>query len=407
MKSTGYGASQAGTKHEVNEDSFYMNAEQGLYIVCDGLGGHAAGQKASKMAVDHLKAFFDSHIELSGPDSLKVDHDGSILRFIRLAIESACSAIYEAGISNDNLRGMGSTVSLLLIGDGVAYIGHVGDSRIYLRRGGAMHQLTKDHTFIQDMVDRKLLTETELENSPYSHVLTRALGIQSTVAIDTLQLELLAEDLFLLCSDGVFGELKRKSDFDHLVLKQESKKLPEALLDLALSQKASDDLTALVVEVQLEEQEASSARHKEALLKLELLEDMYMFKGLALPELARIVERSFVLDIPAGKELFKQDEIGESMYLILTGALEVKRDDKVIATLIKGNHVGEMSLLSGEMRSAGVKALEDARLLKLSKDDFESFLLEEPVAGVRLLKSIASELSVRLYQADQKLSAAT
>lgn len=201
------GETDVGRKRQHNEDNFAILAEFGLYIVADGMGGHASGEVASKMAVDTLEEFFEATAddpERTWPykmDRTKGYEENRLITAIKLAN----LRIYETAQRNSRQRGMGTTiVGMFAVEDGI-YVAHVGDSRAYRIRDGAMELLTEDHSLLNDYKKMKRLTEEEIANFPHKNVIVRALGMKDSVKVDTQFQVPRVNDVLLLCSDGLAG----------------------------------------------------------------------------------------------------------------------------------------------------------------------------------------------------------
>ena len=201
------GETNVGMKRTHNEDNFSIIEESGLYIVADGMGGHASGEVASKMAVDAMREFFAATAndpERTWPykmDRSKGYEENRLITGIKLAN----LRIYESAQRDSRQRGMGTTiVSLFAVEDGV-YVAHVGDSRVYRVRDGKLEQLTEDHSLLNDYIKMKRLTPEEIANFPHKNVIVRALGMKDTVKVDTRLEQPRAGDVYLLCSDGLSG----------------------------------------------------------------------------------------------------------------------------------------------------------------------------------------------------------
>jgi protein phosphatase len=207
MKVHAVGETNVGMKRTHNEDSFLLVDEHNLFVVADGMGGHASGEVASQMAVECLSNFFketSANEEVTWPfkeeKGLKYDENRLVT-----AIKLANLRIYESSTSDPRYRGMGTTVVGSLFSNGTVYIGHVGDSRAYRFRGGVLEQLTEDHSLLNDYIRANKLTPEEIEAFPHKNVIVRALGMKETVQVDISRLEPLPNDVYLLCSDGLSG----------------------------------------------------------------------------------------------------------------------------------------------------------------------------------------------------------
>src|SRR5499427_3978223 len=180
-----------------NEDNFAVTARgnRGLFIVADGMGGHAAGEVASEMAVQTIEQELDGLRDLDDSSGDRLDQ----------ALRKANRNIHERTITEVDKQGMGTTASVLLIFDRKYLIGQVGDSRVYLLRDGALHQLTKDHSYVQEQVDAGFLTPEQARYHPYSNVITRCVGASPDVEPDTYAGDVRSGDTFLVASDGLTG----------------------------------------------------------------------------------------------------------------------------------------------------------------------------------------------------------
>jgi len=225
-----------------NEDNFFADATpaRGLFIVADGMGGHAAGEVASEMAVQIVAR------ELNGIKDL---HAADTEERIMQSLRRANLAIYERTISEVDKQGMGTTVSLLLLAGRRYLIGQVGDSRIYLLRDGGLRQLTKDHSYVQEQVDAGYLTPEQARYHPYSNVITRCVGASDEVEPDTFAGEMRAGDIFLLASDGLTGMVDDRRLHQLLVSRAPPERVVDALIAEANGRGGLDNITAVLVKV--------------------------------------------------------------------------------------------------------------------------------------------------------------
>jgi serine/threonine protein phosphatase PrpC len=223
-----------------NEDNYMMLAEQGIFIVADGMGGHAAGEVASEMAVRTTS-------QLIG--SLRGSSDEEAGERIRNAIRAANDAIFERTLSEHDKRGMGTTVTVLVLLKDRYLIGQVGDSRAYLFREGQFQQLTKDHSYVQEQVDAGLLTPDQARVHPYSNVITRCVGAGMDVVPDIYFGLLEKGDVLLLASDGLTGMLEDEQLTDIV----SSGGGPQAWVDQMVAEAnrrgGLDNITAIVIQI--------------------------------------------------------------------------------------------------------------------------------------------------------------
>lgn len=235
-------------KRNHNEDNFSIIEDAGLYIVADGMGGHASGEVASQMAVESMKEFFSATAqdpERTWPYKMDRSKGYEENRLIT-AIKLANLRIYESAQRDPRQRGMGTTiVALFAVEDGV-YMAHVGDSRGYRIRDGHIEQMTEDHSLLNDYIKMKRLTPEEIANFPHKNVIVRALGMKDTVKVDTRFEQPRANDTYVLCSDGLSGPV---SDPDLLSIVQSSGDLKSAatkLIQRANENGGPDNITVVL-----------------------------------------------------------------------------------------------------------------------------------------------------------------
>lgn len=230
--------SDVGRTRERNEDSYY--AGEYVFAVADGLGGHNAGDVASRLAVEPLAAF---------DRSVAGTPDDRIAEALERAVDAANRAVYQRAQDDAKVRGMGTTLTAVAISNGSAHLAHVGDSRCYLIRGGEITQLSSDHTLVARMVAEGKLTPEQAETHPQRSILTRALGAEPEIDVDTLEIQLTPGDRLILCSDGLSSVI---GDDQILATLSDSKALKEAckrLIDAANARGGPDNITVVVVEV--------------------------------------------------------------------------------------------------------------------------------------------------------------
>ena len=200
--------SHPGLRREGNEDAYCRRPDLGLYMVADGMGGHAAGEVAARMAVDVVEAFINDTREADAnttwpfPYDMALTVDGNRLKAAFRVANRKLAAAMEA---DDALRGMATTAAALLIARGQPVVAHVGDSRVYLWRGGKLLQLTEDHSWVSEQIRAGVLTESDARRHPWRNVVTRALSGGDDPDADVSALELEQGDRLLLCSDGLSG----------------------------------------------------------------------------------------------------------------------------------------------------------------------------------------------------------
>jgi serine/threonine protein phosphatase PrpC len=239
-----------GMKRTHNEDYFALIEDEQLFIVADGMGGHACGEVASKLAADVVGEFYAHSRDADATWPYRYDHNLSYVENRMVAgFRLANLRIFQKSQSEPNLRGMGTTVVGCLINGDHAYVAHVGDSRVYRIRRGEIKQLTRDHSLFEDYKDaRPDMTEEEAKNFPHKNVITRALGMRETVQVDIRGFQIESGDIYVLCSDGLSGMV---TDDSIRSIVQNAKSLERAvaeLVDQANRHGGTDNITTLLLQ---------------------------------------------------------------------------------------------------------------------------------------------------------------
>lgn len=232
------GDTNVGKVRTANEDSMIVDPERGLFVVLDGMGGANAGDIASQTARDAILSFVAHRRAAMEPRPL-----------LEAAIKAGSAAVFGAAQARRELQGMGTTVvACLLVDPSHAVIGHVGDSRAYLLRGGRLQTLTRDHTIVEELVDRGLLSADDAERHPYKNVLSRNLGARADAKVDVVELELKPGDRLLLCSDGLYGYASAEGIQYVLGSGDAPEHVARDLIELALRGGGGDNVTTIVLE---------------------------------------------------------------------------------------------------------------------------------------------------------------
>lgn len=231
-----YALSDVGRVRPINEDAYYQPANgERFAAVADGMGGHQAGEVASALAIGVLSEQLRAAATL--PDAKVMEE----------AVQKANRRIYDEALSDRAKRGMGTTLTALWFGDDYVCLSHVGDSRAYLLRNRAFIQLSNDHSLVGEMVERGEITPREALTHPQRNFITRALGTSRTVDVDTLRVDYLPGDVWLLCTDGLTNHMRSFEMSTILLGEGEWEEKLRLLVDLALGRGGSDNITALLV----------------------------------------------------------------------------------------------------------------------------------------------------------------
>ena len=228
-----YAITDIGRMRPINEDSYYAPREgERFCAVADGMGGHNAGEVASARAV-----------EVFSRSMRQVEHITA--QTLHAAVEQANDSVFQMAQENAGMSGMGTTFSALAAQDDTAYLAHVGDSRIYLVRNGAIMQVTTDHTLVEQMVQKGLITPREARMHPKRNIITRALGTEEAVQIDIVQMSLRPGDVFFLCSDGMTNYVDEREILRAVVSERDWQDKLKHLVSIALENGGADNITAL------------------------------------------------------------------------------------------------------------------------------------------------------------------
>ena len=234
--------SDIGKARDMNQDYYYVSPPDSkvkLFILADGMGGYQGGEVASELATNTARNYIESNF-----DSTPKDRE-EILKLIKSAIEYANMVVYEKSKEDKNLEGMGTTLEICLIYNNKAYIGHVGDSRIYRLRGIFIRKLTTDHSYVEKLIKDGTITKEEALHHPKKNMLTKALGCGIFVEPDVAVRGFLKDDIILICSDGLTNMVDEDTIYN--VVKEDIEKAPDELIKIANKNGGYDNVTLIVI----------------------------------------------------------------------------------------------------------------------------------------------------------------
>jgi len=230
-------STDVGRRRQANEDRYAMAPDLGLYLVADGMGGHRAGQVASEMAAESAIRAVEA---LRGASV-------SLAEKLRHAVACANREIHEAALQEPELRGMGTTLVAVLLGEERLALAHVGDSRAYLIRNERIRRLTDDHSVVGELLRRQEISEAAAREHPHRHVLTRALGVRKSAVPDLAELTPQRGDVVLMCSDGLTSHLRDDEMLEHLLSVDDPQATCDRLVAAANERGGIDNITVLVL----------------------------------------------------------------------------------------------------------------------------------------------------------------
>ncbi len=400
-----------GLKRDHNEDNFLVDKKLSLFIVADGMGGHAAGEIASALAVRTI------HEEVKKERTLLDDFSSGasgaarvtakeVLNLLEFSVQQACKRIYDEARVDAAKRGMGTTLSLLLVCGTRGFIAHVGDSRIYLVRHGKGRQITEDHTVYNELVKRGKLTRDQIEKVAQKHAITRALGVYEQVEVDTLSFELLPGDQLMLCSDGLHGYVETLQDIEQRLAVKDGDEAARALIAMANERGGKDNITVVLVRVVGEGTAVDEQRAQRLALKREVLMRMPLFGRLSERELMRVMQVAEVRPYEPGQQVIRDGDRGDELFIMLSGQVKVLKGEAVLSSLGRGEHFGEMALIRSQPRSADVVAESRSEILAIKRSDFFEILRTEHEMAVKLLWQFLGVLADRLDRTSKDLRSA-
>jgi serine/threonine protein phosphatase PrpC len=406
MQVKGFGATDVGRRREHNEDSFFSDDDLGLYMVCDGIGGQAAGEVASRTAVEVISRMLSearATWEQAADEQASLD---ALSMAMQQAIQSACLEIHEMARSRREYYGMGTTATVLVLHGSHGVMGHVGDSRLYLLRGDAIHQLSQDHTFVQELLRSGVLKPAQAENHPYSNVLTRSLGKDRSVHVDTLIIDVMSDDQFLLCSDGLTKHIEDEEELSQMI-KDDTKgeEIVSELIRLANDRGGSDNITVVLARPQLDSNDDVIASRVQAVKdRLAAIQSVPIFRDFSMEHLSRVLYLSTEATYKTDDMIIEQDSTSHGLAIVLEGHVLVMRDDTPLAQLGPGSHFGEMSCIYRRPAAASVWAdSQQCRCLWIPYDELEMLIQNKPRLGLLLMRNLGEQLCERLDAANEQM----
>ncbi len=394
MKLSAYGLSDVGQVRENNEDSFLIDDAHGLYAVCDGVGGAAGGEIASAMTVRKLadwRAADSARLKGVGPPgteaalSALVDH-------LDAGLSEASEAVFDRAAEEEGLSGMSTTAVAMAATGSRAALAYVGDSRIYLLRKDKLYQLSEDHSLAWELYRQGVLKSDDLTTFRYKNVIVRAIGQHPTVNVDTTVVEVMPDDVFLLCSDGVSDQMT-DAVIARVLTEERPDDAPAKLVELANQAGGVDNATAVVVRAH---GLATNLPHMQTQEKVVALGQFFLFKDLTFQQTMRMLKIVEERRYQEGDDVIREGEVGADLFLLVKGFLKVTKEGVQLNTLSTGKHFGELALISDQVRSATVTAAEDSLILRIERDAFLQLLREDSVVAAKLLWRFLQETASRI-----------
>ncbi len=405
MHPVGFGLSDVGQERLINEDSFYIDDERQLYVVADGMGGHASGDVASATAVEAVSGEVGRrHQQLSKLRESLIDSE-ELSSIVREIVDFACAEIYEKARTNQEHAGMGCTLTMLLVVAHKAVMAHVGDTRLYLLRKGKADQISSDHTMAQELCQAGLLEPDEVADHQFAHILSRALGPLPSVKVDTLVMDVLPGDRFLLCSDGLTAYIEDEAWLAQQLAGDDAEVVPEELVSYANTAGGHDNITALLIELRPDDPEIEIGDEMSVDLQhqFDALGSVFLFEGLSLALLTRLLNHCELNEYVEGDKVIREGDPCEQLMVVVDGRFVVSHQGEADGELEPGDHAGATTMLSPRRARATLTAKEYSRLLILKRKPFWKLIRRRPWLGVSLLERLGRRLSLDLDRSIKKL----
>jgi serine/threonine protein phosphatase PrpC len=380
-----------------NEDAMFADGQNGVFVVADGVGGRAAGEIASALTIQVFEeAIPGLKIKLDAYATQPIwEVRNQVLVHLEQICQNASKTVYDASARLDK-KGMTTTVVMMAVSSGTAFLAHVGDSRAYLIRDGLIQQLTEDHSMVNELVRSGQMSYEDASKSQYRNVITRAIGLYPTVQADVMSIDILPGDRVVLCSDGLSDPVEL-AKIEAIGCRDDVNTATEALVNAALLAGAPDNITVAVVEPDATPQaEAARAR-------AEVMENLFLFATLPFNARLRVARICEARSVRPGEVLATEGDADSAMYIIVQGQVEVIQHNNTIATLDSGHHFGEMSLIDERPRSATVISKGPGSVMVIRRTAFLSLCQREPGLGNKVLMALATSLVQRLRCANSAL----
>lgn len=412
MKPPGKVATNPGHNRTSNEDFHLINAELGLYIICDGsqIGDGKWAAKTTSLKIQEFILKNQDKItayqkQPSRPARLQVE------QLVAHAIQYACKAVYAESKTAPNRKNSLTTVEVLLILEDYAVLGHIGNSRTYRVRDGKTSLLTRDHTHYESMLESGLWTKDHL-NPQFKKRLIRAVGLEETVAVVPQSVSLALGDIFVLCTDGLSDYLTETpedsgKEISDLSVKVSVDQLPTALVDFAFKKGSKDNITALVIQVvQTPGVNAEIFNIAYTKKQVETLRNIPILSEIRNDEasLLKIHSLATPVKVKAGTTIIREGDQSDEMFIIVNGSVDVVFKNESVAARKEGDVVGEMGFFNRAPRSTSVVAATEVLLLSVRRVDYDAMVRVDKELGLKIAAGIIRDLSTRVQKSSDMIA---
>lgn len=400
MKYTFLGASDVGQVREVNEDSFTLAPEIGLLAVADGMGGYKRGDLASALACNVVRERILESRDLL--EDYRRDPSASnrirITTILESSLQSACEEVNRAGgdIGGEGSQ-IGTTMDVVLLVGATAFIAHVGDGRIFLFRGKEAHQLSEDHSLVQQQLREGLITPEEAKRARFRNVVTRALGVFPSVKVDTLHFEAEVGDRIAVCTDGLHRYIGLR-ELSFTLNAEVDENTPGKLVNLANVRGGRDNITLAVIRVDGDDENQEPTGRQ----RLDVLRKIDLFQYCTYRELMAVHAMATERMAPADTTLFREGDKGRELFILLEGQVSIEKDNTQLVVVEAPGHFGEMSFIDEPTRSASARTLTDAHFLVIQRDQFLLLMKRDSELATKVMWRWLVKLSRSLRETNER-----
>lgn len=381
MKTQAHGKSHIGLIRERNEDSYFLNPEKGIFIICDGIGGEQAGEVASCIAIEKTVSHLESLTQIFESCVNENMSDEEIFKFFSDAIRFTCACIYKKSLKNTQYNNMGTTLTMAITLKTRVLICHVGDSRAYLVNSLGVHQLSEDHTLAKEFLLKGLISD-ENDSPSLKNILSKSLGSFPSVDVDCSIVNVSEGDKIVLCSDGVSNYFKSPAQLGELISGKSAKNAVDSLVEFALNNTGEDNASAIVIEV-LDEHLINDPDLQLNILIANKIQECPIFKKITYSQAARMRSYLDVISLNKNEVLLEELEKVNGFYIVIKGCIYSKTQ-----TFSSGEGIGIQGLVNNHHSSSNKIAKEDTILVFFSKDKFNAFSKKYPHIAIRIYKNI-------------------
>ncbi len=391
MRTRGLAATDVGLRREGNEDAYLSSDELGLYAVCDGMGGHAAGEVASRTAIGALEREVRARAELLGSIAREETSARNLATAAREVVEVVCAEVHALAMRDPDKSGMGCTLSFLLFAGARMVMAHVGDTRVYLHRDGAVEQLSTDHTMAHELVRGGAMSLDAARGHRLSHVLTRSVGQQPSVEPDLLLIDAQPDDTFLLCSDGLTDHLTGLGELAEPLAAESLEPVPGALVALANGRGGHDNVTVVVVRVDADGVSSPGLVSSTTNQRLITLQTAGLCRGLPFTQTLRVLHAARIRPFDAGEVLVERGTLVSAIRVVSSGSVVLEPSSG--ETLGPGAVLGEATVLAPRACRSALVGASPGELIVIEADALLELARRRPWLGVELLARLGAAVS--------------